>query len=299
MESEIERLRKKVENFPSASSYNRLAELSRLAGDDGEAERVCRKCIKEFPRNGQAYVILAEIRLAQNKKPDAVQLLQIGIERDPRSYTAHRLMADLLVADGAKDQALAHLRQILTFKPSDPAVSARIVELEGKPGKAADTAPTVVGGTPAVRRSIPTPRPGTVTTTTSQPAASAQPAAAPTRTMPATRVSALDALCAEAGVNGALVADASGRTVVARKLPAAQEELLAALASEIVRNAAAALGTVGQDRLSTLTVVGAQGQMMAFSRDQRLTVIVLATAQVRPAMLELRARQVLIDLGAG
>ena len=144
MESELERLRKKVENFPSASSYNRLAELSRLAGDDGEAERICRKCIKEFPRNGQAYVILAEIRLAQNKKPDAVQLLQIAIERDPRSYTAHRLMADLFIADGAHAQALTHLRQILTFKPSDPAVSARIVELEGRTGKPADTAPHAI-----------------------------------------------------------------------------------------------------------------------------------------------------------
>ena len=47
MESEIDRLRKKVENFPSPSSYNRLAELLHLEKADADAEVVCRKCIKE------------------------------------------------------------------------------------------------------------------------------------------------------------------------------------------------------------------------------------------------------------
>ena len=68
MESEIERLRKKVENFPSASLYNRLAELARQAGNSEEAEDICRRCIKEFPRNGQAYVILAEIEAARGAR---------------------------------------------------------------------------------------------------------------------------------------------------------------------------------------------------------------------------------------
>src|SRR3954470_23527191 len=81
VESELDRLRKKVENFPSASLYNRLAELARNAGAADEAEAVCQKCMKEFPRNGQAYVIMAELEHARGKKADALSLLQTAIER--------------------------------------------------------------------------------------------------------------------------------------------------------------------------------------------------------------------------
>ena len=81
MESEFERLRKKVENYPSASAYNRLAELARLNKDDPEAERICQRCLKEFPRNGQAYVILAEIALAAGRSDDALKSLHLAVER--------------------------------------------------------------------------------------------------------------------------------------------------------------------------------------------------------------------------
>lgn len=124
VESELERLRKKVENFPSASLYNRLAELERLNGNGAEADTVCRKCIREFPRNGQAYVILAELQLAAGSRSEAQTLLHTAIERDARCYAGYRLLADLLVdgKDVPKDvpKAIWLLQQILTFKPNDP-----------------------------------------------------------------------------------------------------------------------------------------------------------------------------------
>jgi tetratricopeptide (TPR) repeat protein len=121
VESELERLRKKVENFPSASAYNRLAELLRLAGDATEAGAVCQRCVKEFPRNGQAYVILAEIEIANGRKEDAVKHLQTAVERDNRSYAAHKMLADHYCETARQPQALQHLRQILTFKPNNRA----------------------------------------------------------------------------------------------------------------------------------------------------------------------------------
>jgi predicted regulator of Ras-like GTPase activity (Roadblock/LC7/MglB family) len=303
VETEIERLRKKVENFPSASSYTRLAELARAAGDEAEAERACRKCIKEFPRNGQAYVILAEISLAAKRKEEAVQHLQAGIEKDQRNYSAHKLMADLLVADGNVPQAVVHLRQILTFKPGDAAVTQRIAELDK--GAAAPKASPLPGAVPAqprpaatgagsaVRPAVPSSAPAASTT----PAAKPAQAAAPRPIAPA-KGQILDAICAEPGVRGALVADPAGRTVQAKNLKPDQEELLAALAAELGRAGGAALTAIGQGATTSVILAAANGQVLRFSRGAGLSVVVLAEPAVRPAMLELRARQALVDLGA-
>jgi predicted regulator of Ras-like GTPase activity (Roadblock/LC7/MglB family) len=323
VETEIERLRKKLENFPSASLYNRLAELARQAGDDAEAETVCRRCVREFPRSGQSYVILAEIKIAQNKKAEAIHLLTTGIEKDPRSYAAHRLMSDL--ADN-KDQALHHLRQILQFKPSDPATIQRITELGGKvptgttarhrtvtasisasaPAAAASSSakpqtashrPKVVPRQSSVDGNDPLPF---SVSSNAAPARPPSPGVATTllRSIGGSKAAVLDALCMEAGVRGASIVDDQGRVVVSKNLPAGQDELLAALASDILKTTTATMAASGAGAPATWVLVAAGGQVLTFSRDRTLSVVVLADPGVRPAMLELRARQALIDLGA-
>ena len=323
METEIERLRKKVENFPSASLYNRLAELVRQVGDETEAEAVCRRCIKEFPRSGQAYVILAELKAGQSKKAEAIHLLQQGLEKDPRSYAAHRLMADL--ADN-RDAALHHLRQILTFKPNDPATVQRIIELGGtvpstttalhralsQPissnssamGVAQVTRPAVVPR-PALTRdsNVPLAFPSSPSSQASPLSSTPRPAPAGTvttmlRSIGGVKTAVLDALCMEVGVRGACIVDAQGRVMMSKNLPAGQDELLAALSADILKAATATLATNGATAPATWVVVAVGGQVLTFSRDHSVSVVVLADPGVRPAMLELRARQALIDLGA-
>lgn len=289
MESELERLRKKVENFPSASLYNRLAELARNAGGNDEAEHVCRRCMKEFPRNGQAYVILAEIESARGKRDEALKLLQTGIERDPRSVNGYLLLADMMVANKDVPKAIANLKQVLAIKPNDPGATAKIAELEKAHGiapspavpaatAAAGSSKNSIGGEPLM------PFQGPMTT--------AIKAASGSRT------ATLDALCGEPGVRGALVVDMHGRVVVTKNLAAGQDELLAALAADVARAAQASLTVVGIEKLSTWALTGGAGQVLTFQRDRAFSVVVLADVTVRPAMLELRARQTLIDLGA-
>lgn len=321
METEIERLRKKVENFPSASLYNRLAELVRQAGDETEAEAVCRRCIKEFPRSGQAYVILAEMKAGQNKRAEAIHFLQQGLEKDPRSYAAHRLMADM--ADN-RDAALHHLRQILTFKPNDPATVQRITELGGSmpsttttalhralgqpqsPNAAATATNSSAPGSVQARPAV-VPRPALVRDSNvplAFPAISApSPAPAGTvttmlRSIGGVKTAVLDALCMEVGVRGSCIVDAQGRVMMSKNLPAGQDELLAALSADILKAATATLATNGGTVPATWVVVAGGGQVLTFSRDHSVSVVVLADPGVRPAMLELRARQALIDLGA-
>ncbi len=300
MESELERLRKKVENFPSASLYNRLAELERLNGNGAEADTVCRKCIREFPRNGQAYVILAELQLAAGSRSEAQTLLHTAIERDARCYAGYRLLADLLVdgKDVPKDvpKAIWLLQQILTFKPNDPTVMAHISELE----RQTNPLPIAASATPnapkiaeksAANSTAAKPAPGSTTFH--------RPPLIPARfpTPRPARPALLDDLCAEAGVRGALIADARGRVVLAKNLPAANDELLAALAVEVAKTGAAALTAAGAGQISTWVIGAAGGHLLIFQRDPAFSVVILADPTVRPAMLELRARQTLIDLG--
>jgi predicted regulator of Ras-like GTPase activity (Roadblock/LC7/MglB family) len=282
VESELERLRKKVENFPSASAYNRLAELVRLAGDIAGAEAVCRRCIKEFPRNGQAYVILAEIEIANGRKDEAVKNLLTAVERDSRSYAAHRMLADHYIETARAPQALQHLRQILTFKPSDPAVLQKIEQITGKPPTASLTR-QVAGSA-----------------NQSAPGRPSEPTPLGNKVLPAQGPGdVLTDLCKEAGVRGALIGDDKGRVVSSQRLPEQQAELLAALASEITKSAQQALTSTGQDQLTMWTLAADQGQVLTFRRDHAFSVVVLAESGVRPAMLEIRARQALITLGAG
>jgi tetratricopeptide (TPR) repeat protein len=290
VESELERLRKKVENFPSASLYNRLAELARDAGSVDEAEEVCRRCMREFPCNGQSYVILAEIAIDRGKREESLKLLQSAIERDPRSVSGYLMLATVYLADKDPARAIAYLRQAAAIKPNDPHITARIAtaeKLQVDAGTLANASATTLTPTRSAFTAEPlVPFAGPITT--------AVKAAATT----GSRTAALDALCAEPGVRGALVADMHGRVVLAKSLASGQDEMLAALSSEIAASALTCQAALGADKLTTWALSAGAGQVLAFQRDRAFSVVVLADVTVRPAMLELRARQTLIDLGA-
>jgi predicted regulator of Ras-like GTPase activity (Roadblock/LC7/MglB family) len=309
VESEIDRLRKKVENFPSPSSYNRLAELLHLAKQEAEAETVCRKCIKEFPRNSQVYALLADIQLGTGRRSEAGDSLRCALERDGRNYAAARMYADWLAENRDIAGALAQLKQVLAFRAGDPAVTKRITELEGH------LKGVPIGAVPAPRPPPPgtasAPRPPTPLSPPQRPAPppSSAPPVRPTpgagsaaRPTPGSGVrrSAFDTLAAEHGVRAATVVDPQGQVVMSRSVPGLEgkDEILAAFASSI-GEAVSELATLAGHPVPSSWVMGAeQGQILAFHRDNGFSVVTLADASVRPAMLELRARQALIDLGA-
>lgn len=315
MESEIDRLRKKVENFPSPSSYNRLAELLHLAKADAEAESVCRKCIKEFPRNSQVFTLLADIHFGQGKKADAEQDLRASIERDGRNYAAHRMLADLLADNRDHAGAVAQLKQVLAFRPGDPAITKRLAELEGqlrgvpagaRPATQPSAAPRMVTplpGAPPAGQQIPA-RPAPPPAAAPRPAAAAPPSGASGVRQAAAAIgsgvrrSAIDTLAAEAGVKGAVVVDPQGQVVMARGVDGGRDEALAAFSTALAAAVADVAKVAGYPTPASWLLGAEQGQILAFHRDNGFSVIALADASVRPAMLELRARQALIDLGA-
>jgi predicted regulator of Ras-like GTPase activity (Roadblock/LC7/MglB family) len=318
---ERERLRKKLDSYPSPSSYNRLAELERLSGNMDEATELCLRCIHEFPRNGQAYVILAGIHLSTDRRDMAHDILERGVKQDRRSYSGLRMLSDLYADAGQYSRSIDCLQQILTFKRNDESVRRRLEEVNRVRQERGESGPVPESGTAHRRRSA-TPQPvsGTgpvvagsqsdngaidlssvpVELATSRPRPTPPTPAAIPEAKPVESGSngVLNAVCSEHGVRGAVVVDEQGRLLVSQGLPAGRDELLAALATDVTSAAGDALSHAGHQPLQTWAIATAAEQILLFKRDSPLTLLMTAAPDAKLALLELRARQALIELGS-
>lgn len=302
MDSEINRLWKKVENYPSPSAYTRLAELLRVGGELDQAETVCRRCIKEFPRNGQAYVLLANIEVGRGKRGDALTLLRESITNDPRCYGGFRMLADLCVEDRRLDEAVGHLQKILEFKPQDEGVRQRLEDLQQRQVQGFDQPPREHDG--QAQRDGDTEtidltgmRSLTTAATRSRPRTPTPPPGALSHSR---RGTPLAELVSQEGVHGAVIADAQARALSDQGLADGQADLLAALAGDVASAAGAIGESTGGGSLVSLSIIADQGQVLCYRREgDQLMLTGVADRKVKAAMLEHRARQALIDLGAG
>lgn len=307
MDSELERLRKKVENYPSPSAYTRLAEMLRDSGDTAGAEHAAQRCIKEFPRNGQAYVLLADLRERGGQAAQAEDLLRQALKNDPRCVAAYVALGQRAQSNGDIATAAKMLGAASELRPRDGALLGRAQALKQQvmaaaplPSNAA-TAPPPQASTVAVSKT--SSDDSTVDLTaltesiTSAPAAAPRPtqAAAPAAVAPEPS-NPIAGIVAQAGVTAAVVIDDQGRTVLAEGFEPGRDEVFGALAADITTVASGTLSAAGGQSLRTWTVVTGVGQIVAFRRDGGMTIVALAERNVKVAMLELQARQALIDL---
>jgi predicted regulator of Ras-like GTPase activity (Roadblock/LC7/MglB family) len=112
------------------------------------------------------------------------------------------------------------------------------------------------------------------------------------------RRSAFDTLAGENGVRAAVVVDPQGQVVLSRAAKPGSEDALAAFAAALGSGIADVAKIAGHPLPASWVLTAEQGQVLSFHRDNGFAVVALADTTVRPAMLELRARQALIDLGA-
>jgi len=202
------------------------------------------------------------------------------------------MLADLYEDARDIDGALRHLRHILTFKAGDQGVAAKVDALSKLHPTAAVSA--------AARPAIPLPAQASGARPAAGLGTSGSPGTGSAKRQPSRPHldGSLNGLTAESGVRGAVVADAQGRVVINRGLDNGVAEIFAALAAEVASSARGTLKMIGQDALTSWVIEADSGQVIAFQRDPNLTLAILADSGVRAALLELRARQALIDLGA-
>lgn len=300
METEIERLRKKLENYPSPSAYNRLADMLRMDGDNDEAEAICRRCISEFPRNGQAYVTLASIYLRSDQRDQAIEMLEKAVAQDRRCYGGYRMLADQYVELGRSDRALDLLQHVLTFKPNDTSVQKQVADLERMvPEQAVATATEAPPDESPLQVDAAEPREdsGVIDLSALSPSMTTAPVQPASRAKSSGRhMSPLALLCEEDGVRGALIADQHGRLLMAQNVESPADEVLGALSVNFNRSGHEALVLLGNRGILTWTVSLERRQICAFRRLGELTLVVVAEPQAKTALIELRARQALKEL---
>lgn len=301
MEAEVERLRKKVENYPSPSSYNRLAELLIGNGQVGDAESICKRSIRDFPRNGQAYVFLAEIERGRGRPEEAKGQLHRAVQNDRRCAPAFILLAELCQLEGSVTQAVEHLQTALRIRPTDEATKQKLTALQTGAHRAMPaSAPVALGSDSGVVDLSSTATGLTSIVNQHQPPTGRVDAAgptAPTAGRPSSPTQALDHFAHTEGVRCAIIADQGGRCVATKHLPNGLDDLIAALAMEIASIGNQALQEIGAGAIQNWSIQTDQAQILSFNEQSQLSLLAIADADVKIAMLELRARQAILDLG--
>ncbi len=292
VDSEIERLRKKAENYPSPSVYSRLADLLHRNGALDDADLICRRCIKEFPRKGDVYVVRARIQLARQQRADAVATLEECIKRDTQNGAALELLADIAQEDGDLPRAIAHLERLRAVRGDDQALLDRLRQLQERRATRADE------GVPARHDTETVDLTNFSSGLTSFLSAMGNNSVPPPPSAKPASGNLLQPLCQEAGVTGAVVFDTRGHPLISSGLDTEQETLLAAMAQDVSSAADAALHDVSGGRFASWLIQSHLGQLMAFRRNEgNLCLVALTEQNVKAALMELKARQALIDLG--
>lgn len=300
MDAEVDRLRKKVENFPSPSSYNRLAELLVENDRADDAIAICQRSIRDFPRNGQAYVIHARVLRARGQADQAQAQLEKAIEQDPRLQPARLELADLHQQSGRPEEAARQLKAVLEHKPDDEVARKRLAGLGSGANRAVAAAKPHQGDSVVDLRGVPTGLTSIVAnrsrTGTAAHNRTAAPAAAPARAKQPSDI--LASYCSQPEVRCALIADHRGRCIAARSLPPGLDDLVAALADEITRMSSDCLKASGAGATTNWTITAEKGQILSFNEHSEFSLIAIANPGIKVAMLELRARQAMLDLGS-
>ena len=123
---QIKALRVKLNKGPSPSLYKEIADLYLELGDFGAVHGTAEECIRRFPDDSNAYLVLAKARLTNFYRDisardglEAVRCLEKVVELDPSIQRAHRLLGEVLYRIGSVRPALHCLDKALELKPDD------------------------------------------------------------------------------------------------------------------------------------------------------------------------------------
>lgn len=137
---QVKELRGKLNKGPEPKLYQDLAGLYLELGDFGAVHGVAEECIRRFPEDHGAYLVLAKARLTNFYRDisardglEAVRCLEKVIEVDPKQTKAHKLLAEVLYRVGATKLAVRHLEILRDLSPGDRESEALLREALSRP----------------------------------------------------------------------------------------------------------------------------------------------------------------------
>jgi DNA-binding NarL/FixJ family response regulator/Tfp pilus assembly protein PilF len=106
-----------------------LARLALADGDSGEALKILRRTVADFPLYFAAYSLLVDILLSKQRIVEATSFLQKELEINGKNIERRQLLAELYAQDGRHDKALPHLRQALVDNPMEEGLLLKMANL--------------------------------------------------------------------------------------------------------------------------------------------------------------------------
>jgi predicted regulator of Ras-like GTPase activity (Roadblock/LC7/MglB family) len=142
-EADKERLRSRIEQYPSPILYARLAELYLKDKDWDAAGEVCRRGERSYPDYGGLWYIKGKIALARENLNEALQNLEKAVSLDEYNYNAMQLLADAYLDSGQIEKSRQALEKIRFFAPNDEKIVEKLANLNSKKTDVSASSPTV------------------------------------------------------------------------------------------------------------------------------------------------------------
>ena len=115
----------------------RAYELSRKGKHD-KAERLCRRLLRQYPKDAPATHLLGLINKNAGKDADAERFMRKSLQLDPRSAEYHANLANLLSRSGQLEEAIQKYRDALTLDATSKPAGIGLVTALNKLGRHTD-----------------------------------------------------------------------------------------------------------------------------------------------------------------
>jgi len=115
--AELESRRSRASGSGELKVRNQIAVLHARFGEDREAEKVFRGCIRSDPDYLSSYVNLANLLLARDEGREAVSVLEEGLERKPDSALLHLLLGRAHLSRGDRELAMEQYERLEELSP--------------------------------------------------------------------------------------------------------------------------------------------------------------------------------------
>ena len=124
-------LRAQLNKVPEPQGYRELATLQLETGDSAQAISTCEECIRRYPDDAGAYLVVARARLTSFYRDlsardglEAARCLQKVVSLDGADRRSRRLLLDLYYRVGAASAAQPLLKALEAQKAGDPELKA-------------------------------------------------------------------------------------------------------------------------------------------------------------------------------
>lgn len=142
LDGRIKDLRQRLGKSPSPRLYRDLSQIYVELGDFGAVQGTCEECIRRFPKDPAAYLVLAKTRLSnfyRDLSPrdglEAVRNLQQALQLEAENVTARRLLAEVLYRCGAVRSAIGHIETLCKLEPQDNELALALHSLRSLPAQ--------------------------------------------------------------------------------------------------------------------------------------------------------------------